>query len=159
MKKLLYICERGEFAGSFQSQRPKNLLRLFERCGLTVDTLSSSAHCHITTKEHQKTSGKRFLIKPLMPFRGNFFRFINSFHFGICSMRYLSAEYDIILLSQPDPISNIGILLRPKFRGTEYFVDVRDDWPRTLSFLGSKSAFLSVYILILKFVQARLEKK
>ena len=31
MKKLLYICERGEFAGSFQSQRPKNLLRLFER--------------------------------------------------------------------------------------------------------------------------------
>ena len=71
-------------------------------------------------------------------------------------MRYLSAEYDIILLSAHS-ISNIGILLRPKF-GTEYFVGVRDDWPRTLSFLGSKSAFLSVYILILKFVQARLEK-
>ena len=74
-------------------------------------------------------------------------------------MRYLSTEYDIILLSQPDPISNIGILLKPKLRGTEYFVDVRDDWPRTLSFLRNKSAFLSVYILILKFVQARLEKK
>ena len=56
-------------------------------------------------------------------------------------MRYLSAEYDIILLSQPDPISNIGILLRPKFRGTEYFVDVRDDWPRTLSFLEVSRLF------------------
>ncbi len=159
MKKLLYICERGEFAGSFQSQRPKNLLRLFERCGLTVDTLSSSAHCHETTNRHQKTHGKRFLVKPLMPVRGNFSRFVNSFHFGIYSMKYLSQDYDIILVSQPDPISNIGILLKPKLRGTEYFVDVRDDWPRTLSFLGNKSASLSVYILILKFVQAKLAKK
>jgi hypothetical protein len=158
VSKLLYICERGEFNKVRISQRPYNLVKLFHSIGYEVETLSSKDYEYANHKNIDSSHKKDF-ITPLTQHKTGIFRALNSLHFSIQSRKYISDKYSIIIFSQPDPMSNLGMLFIRKPGNTEYFLDVRDDWPKTLRNFTEKSPFLHLYIYFLVFIQKLIRLK